>query len=360
MNSLSFAKFFHMRMLFLISIALITSFLSKGAAQNVYAPSQIPNVQLENKNRYVSDPAGMLNPETIIKADAILGDIREKSTAEVVAIIVPSIGDLEPSEFCEEVFTDWGIGKNDKDNGMILLITPDDRRAWIQTGYGLEGVMPDIKCSEIVRQTIVPAMKQGNLDQALLDAAGAINATLTSPDAISEIRSGKPDVYENSPNVIDADTIWSFIKIISLCVFIFCLACFCHDLWKGRRLSSYDRALLWRSHLPMYGWGALLSVGTAAIFLLLAYFMYRNSRLKPRRCNYCGEKMKLLSEEKDNEKLNPSQDLEEQLDSVDYDVWVCPKCDAVEKYAYKTKNSKYTECPVCHTRAMALLYLNLI
>ena len=64
--------------------------------------------------------------------------------------------------------------------------------------------------------------------------------------------------------------------------------------------------------------------------------------------------MHRLPEEKDNELLTPSQDLEERLDTVDYDVWECPECGTVERFPFKVKQTKYTECPACHTIAMTL------
>ena len=65
--------------------------------------------------------------------------------------------------------------------------------------------------------------------------------------------------------------------------------------------------------------------------------------------------MKRLSEEEDNELLSPSQDFEEKIKTVDYDVWECPKCGTIERFPFKENQSKYTECPKCHTVAMRLV-----
>ena len=53
--------------------------------------------------------------------------------------------------------------------------------------------------------------------------------------------------------------------------------------------------------------------------------------------------------------LNDSQDFEENLQTVDYDVWECPKCGKIERFAFRANQKKYTECPACHTVAMCLV-----
>lgn len=72
-------------------------------------------------------------------------------------------------------------------------------------------------------------------------------------------------------------------------------------------------------------------------------------------CPECGTRMKLLDEVRDNDFLNHAQDVEEQIGSVDYDVWLCPKCHETEIIPYRSKASSFRECPVCHARAMRVV-----
>ena len=72
-------------------------------------------------------------------------------------------------------------------------------------------------------------------------------------------------------------------------------------------------------------------------------------------CPACKGKMHKLNEEEDNNLLSPSQDFEEKINSVDYDVWVCEECGSVERYAFPNKQSKYEECPICHTKALLMV-----
>jgi uncharacterized protein len=83
-------------------------------------------------------------------------------------------------------------------------------------------------------------------------------------------------------------------------------------------------------------------VAALPLFLLLRY--WRNSK---RVCRNCGAKMDKLDEQRDNDYLTPSQDLEERIGSVDYDVWLCPDCGETDIYPYINKNSNMTQCPYC-------------
>ena len=113
--------------------------------------------------------------------------------------------------------------------------------------------------------------------------------------------------------------------------------------------------MIWYGHRTAYWIIAVCSLGLGLVPALLAEWQYRNARNKPMKCPSCGAKMRKLSEEEDNELLNPSQDFEEKIKTVDYDVWVCPECGVVERYPFRAKQLKYTECPKCHTIAMCLV-----
>lgn len=336
-------------LLLLIFIALPLS------AGKVYTPAEVPNVNKVDRREFVSDPAGLMSPDARGRVNATLGSLRERTTAEVAVVVVPSIGDLSPEEFSEKVFTSWGIGKSDRDNGLLFLIVPDDRVARIETGYGLEGVLPDAVCSRIIRESVAPSMKSGDLDGAVTAATAAIARILTDPAAADEIRSAQRGVPGQSGKGLDVEVFLSFIWIVAGAAFIFSLALFCHDLWKGRRRDGYEKSQMWRSHLTVYWIAAACSLGAGLLTALLALFVYWSTRNRRRKCRRCGAKMKKLSEEADNEFLTPPQDLEERLGTVDYDVWECPKCGEVERFPFKEKQSKYGKCPSCGTVAEKLV-----
>ena len=101
-------------------------------------------------------------------------------------------------------------------------------------------------------------------------------------------------------------------------------------------------------------WLGILSFGAGLIFFVLALALYRFWRTRRVVCATCGSKMRRLPEDKDNELLSESQDLEEQLNTIDYDVWECPECGTIECFPFRVDQNKFTECPRCHTVAMGL------
>lgn len=338
----------------LAGLLLLILFVFPASATQVYSPAKVPNVQKADAGRYVSDPEGLLSPTALAEADRTLASIRANTTAEGVAVIVPSTGDLTPTEFCEEIFTSWGIGKKDKDNGFILLVATDDRRAWIQTGYGLEGVLTDADCSILLREYMVPYMKKGELGEGLNATLSAIQQVLQNPEAMEEIRSSQREYAGGEVETLSSDVLLQFIGWVAVLIFVIGGVYFFVMLRSMRGKTQYEKALAWRKTLwPMVAI-VFLTLGFGLIVAIPALILYRRNRNGTHKCSNCGAKMKKLSEEEDNTKLTPSQDLEERLDTVDYDVWVCPDCGSIDKFAFKKDQNKYTQCPSCGTVAESL------
>ncbi len=335
---------------FLSYISLL--FISFSIIAQDYTPEMMPNVNLENRYEFVSDPAGLMSEGAKEKVNRELWNIRQQTTVETVVAIPPSIGDMTIEEWSEQLFTLWGIGKKDRDNGLLIVIAPEQRKARIQTGYGMEGVLPDIACKNIIGLKIIPAMRENNLDLAVEGAVNLIGEAVTDPSVAEELRSDLADNYSGNVDSLSGEELWSYVKIIAACAFVFTLSIFILNLFTQRKRDNYHKAIRWRDLLPIFAGGTLFSLGSAVPFLILAFLLYRYYRTRRRKCSTCGAAMNRLGEVEDNELLSASQDFEEKIDTVDYDVWECPECGTVERYPFKKKQTKYTECPNCHTIAM--------
>lgn len=320
-----------------------------------YAPDQLVNPNIANRYDFVCDPAHLLGRAVTDSVNSRLYRLRQQTTCEVAVVIVPSIGDEPIEDWCEQLFTKWGIGKSDKDNGVLFVIATDDHLTRIQTGYGVEGVLTDIACNNIIGRQVIPNMRDGNLDAAVNDATVMIYRALTDPAVAQELRSEQPDNYSGHISAIDSSIFWKFMEFVAFLTFTLALILFWRDCRKGRKMSDHERSLMWRGHLKTYALCSILSLGSALIFMLLAYWLYRSNRTRRHKCPTCGAKMKRLDEKEDNEYLNAAQDLEERLNTVDYDVWVCPDCGTIERFPFKVDQKKYTQCPACGTIAMRLV-----
>ena len=339
--------------LFLLCIfsLLVSSFLSARD----YSPEELKNPNIQDRRVYVADPASLVSNEAKATANSTLWNLRRKTGAEVVLVVVPNTGNYSREEFATKIFENWKVGKSDKDNGVVILIVPDQREAWIATGYGVEGIIPDISASKIIQRSVAPYMKNGDIDSAVKAVTNDVANILSNPEAAEELKSNRRDVWEEMPQSdITTEDVIAFVLSIVLICFLISMGKFFYDSHRLKRLDRYSQARGWHDSKSTYLILAICSLGLGLLPLWLSRYRYKRARNKPMECPACKGKMKKLNEEEDNNLLSPSQDLEEKINSIDYDVWVCDKCGTVEKFAFPNHNSIYSECPHCHTKAMYL------
>lgn len=318
-----------------------------------YRPEEMINPNISNRYEYVADPEGRLSAQTRDKVNRRLQALRDSTTAEVAVAVVPSIGDYTIEDFSEKVFTRWGIGKKDKDNGVLLLISPDSREVRIQTGYGAEGVLPDITCGRIIQEAVIPNMRQDCLDCAVDDATALIARVMTEPEYAEELRSGLSDNHsgiEEAP--VSKETMMGFLGFVAILLWLTAAGAYIKYRVKTRKITSFAlKAQEWRSSLVLLGILSLGTILTALPFYLLALYHYRRARYGNHSCARCGGKSVRLKGRDALGSLSPSQQFEEKLGSVHYDVHRCQHCGNIEVTPYPAQNTKYTTCPHCGTRA---------
>lgn len=339
------------RSLFLIF--LLT--LSLSVLARTWKVSDIPNVHLADSTQFVSDPDGILSPDAKAAINSSMRSIRKNTSAEAVVVIVDDIDGGDIDGFATELFTDWGLGKKDVDNGLLILVAKDLRRAAIRPGYGLEGVLPDITCAAILREDMFPRFREGDYGAGLASASQTISTILTDPDAAAEIRSRLEDPdYNGGTGEDDLDffqVYLIFMAVLSVTLVIILLL----TLAGTRGKSRHDRYLALAKLKSPYLALSFLGLGmplVASLPLIIILYHLRNS---PHKCPNCGTSMKKIDEVHDNEYLDPTQDLEERIGSVDYDVWLCPSCGETDIEQYVTPASGYSQCPYCHAYASRLV-----
>lgn len=139
---------------------------------------EVPNPRQSNSG-WVTDMADILSPTTEARLNQIVSELEVKNGAEFAIVTVPQTNpDSTPKEFATGLFNTWKIGKKDRDNGLLLLISRGDRRIEIETGYGLEGVLPDAKVGQIIDRDMKPKFKQGDFDRGTLAGIQALVAAV--------------------------------------------------------------------------------------------------------------------------------------------------------------------------------------
>lgn len=334
--------------------AMLLMFLIASFSQTIpardYTPEEVVNPNLADYRQFVADPENLLDPTVKDRVNARLLALRDSTTAEVAVAIVPSIGDDTSEDFAERLFMDWGLGKKDRDNGLLILISPESHVARIQTGYGLEGAVPDIVAGGIIREKIVPAMREGDLNRAVDGSTEAVARIVSDPAYAVELRSRLADNRSGRGmqlRAIDPSLFMNLLGLVVATMFVASAVVFFSTVRKAKEKSPFEKAVIWRGKLLTMWLLALVSAGIGIVFALMAQWRYRHARDGKRKCPNCGHAMKKLDEAKDNEYLTPAQDLEEKLGSVDYDVWLCPECGTTEVFPFPQDQTYYKPCPRC-------------
>lgn len=332
----------------LMILSCLGVLLSEEVVAKVYKPEDIPNVHLRDKTQYVSDPDHRLRPETINKVNSTLGRMADSTTVETAMVIVDDIGDTDIYDFALALGRNWGVGKKDKNNGLVVVFALNQKQVRIQTGSGAEGVLPDIAAKRLIDRHVIPNMRSGDIDNAVMDLSQGLYEVFTDPAAAAELKSEQKEGLDE-----DLGKIFLFY---CTCIGLITLVYLFYNLWKMRKMDNYRRALACRENRWVFVLLSFLSLGfglpALGIYLLLGYY-YRNHK---RKCDVCGTHMHKLSEKDDNAYLTAEQNQEEHLKSVDYDVWLCPKCETTEIFPFVSHVTKYKTCPKCHYRTLGLLY----
>jgi uncharacterized protein len=139
-----------------------------------YTVDNLPNVRKLDATRYVVNPDNILSQAATDSIDCMFLALEKKTGIETVVAVVESIGDTECFDFCHSLLNNWGVGKKNKNNGLVILLVTDQRCIQFYTGYGLEGDMPDATCKRIQTVTMLPYLKDGDWDNAMVSGMKSV------------------------------------------------------------------------------------------------------------------------------------------------------------------------------------------
>lgn len=151
----------------------------------------------------VSDFANLLDDASEATVLQLLRDTEAKTTAEIAVVTVPTLQGVTVEDYAERLFRTWGIGQQKVDNGVLVLVAPNEREMRIEVGYGLEGVLPDGLAGEIVRTEFLPRFReddyQGGIVAGVQRVAGIVqrNHVLTAEErqALEQAGDERPPMW---------------------------------------------------------------------------------------------------------------------------------------------------------------------
>ncbi len=196
--------------LFLALPLFFSLLVSSASAEEVKIPTR--------GQGYVSDFANLLKPNDKLAITKFASELEKKTTAQLAVVTIQSTQPETIQGFSVRLFDQWKIGQKGKDNGVLILIAVKDRKAWITTGYGLEGAIPDVIANKIVQANMIPYFKSGQYSQGIKEGSVAV-ISLIAKEYNVQITGQETQIYQRvhrkkSPLEI-LFTVLLFIFIIS-------------------------------------------------------------------------------------------------------------------------------------------------
>lgn len=130
----------------------------------------------------VVDQANLLSPEAERTLDARLKALEDSTGRQMVVATIPDLQGYPIEDYGYQLGRTWGIGDAKRDDGVLLIVAPNDRRVRVEVGYGLEPVLTDSLSSVIIQTQIVPAFRRGDMEGGILAGAAAIADQLALPE----------------------------------------------------------------------------------------------------------------------------------------------------------------------------------
>ena len=185
---------------------------------SVYTASCIEVPYLSGR---VNDYAQILSESAIESLGEKLKAHEERTSNQVVVLTLPSLQGESIEDFSNLVFNEWGLGQQGQDNGILIVVVPDEKRMRIEVGYGLEASMPDILASRIIRNIMAPRFREGDFDAGVSEGALAVIDILEGQEIPEAAEGYETEGSESISGISDLDSELSWPMRILLGAFIF-------------------------------------------------------------------------------------------------------------------------------------------
>jgi uncharacterized protein len=141
-----------------------------------------PVKSLPKPTDYVSDFAHVMSPAAIQQLDYVCGEVDHEAHAQIAVVTVNTLDGDAVQDYAVQLYQAWGLGAKsgiNQDRGVLILVAVQDRKRFISTGYGLEGILPDGEVGQIGR-AMVPYLRANDFDSAMRLAVGQISQIIAS------------------------------------------------------------------------------------------------------------------------------------------------------------------------------------
>ncbi len=161
--------------------------------------------------RIITDGADMLTAAEEQQLGMRLRHYADTTSTQIVVVTIPDLEGDDIARRATAIGQEWGVGQRGRDNGIVVLVSRDDRQIFIAPGYGLEGVIPDVVAARIVRNIITPLFREGHYYEGL--ALGT--------DALMRVAAGEFEMEELAGEDIDVGSVLGLLLFIIVMGFLF-------------------------------------------------------------------------------------------------------------------------------------------
>ncbi|NTS32577.1 YgcG family protein [Phyllobacterium sp. BT25] len=163
----------------------------------------------------IVDGANIIDTATRAAITEKLAVYEAKSSDQVVVVTVPSLDGEEIEPYANRLYRSWAIGQKQENNGVLLVVAPNERKVRIEVGYGLEGTLTDLLSKLIIENAIIPGFRSGDYSGGIARGIDDILTVLSGDKAEVEARA-KRNIKEPT-----SDIDWFFVIFITIWALIF-------------------------------------------------------------------------------------------------------------------------------------------
>ena len=325
-------------------LVLFLLFVCVGQFNSLFAFSveQIVNPKTSCANCYVANQDAILSSSATDRINQLLHSLNQRTGIEIAVVAINGEQNTSARDVSMELFDAWKIGKKGEDNGIIIILTKASREVFIRTGYGVEGILTDALSTRIVNKYMIPYFKQEKWDEGFLSGVSQIVRTL------EKSYENNSKSYENkTKNYFIFSLFYLIISLIYFTVAIILIYKQYSHIDNNFKLEKI-KALKQKSNSCIIV-GIVFLPGLLLLLIWIYCIAKRRIRLSKVKCS-CSCDMRRLSEKEEDKYLSRKAQIEEEIGSKNYDVWLCESCGNTVIYPYDKMLSIYTECPSCKAK----------
>jgi len=180
----------------------------------------------------VVDQAGLLRPEQELDITSKLAALESQSGRQFVVATVNSMDGVEIADYSYRLGRHWKIGDEKRDDGVVMVVAPKERKVWIATGYGADDVLTDAMTGVIIRQEILPRFKAGDMGGGIVAGVEAVIRQLQLPADEAARRAAQAQAQRRQDT--DASTA-DIIPMIVIVIIFFTIIAALNRRVRGRR-----------------------------------------------------------------------------------------------------------------------------